>query len=232
MSTVRESGRAAIPAPSPTSWGEIEPSLLEDVRARCPPFPWTCCRPSGGTGSGPPLARPARPTTMWRCQCWQPSQALQAQPPRCASRRAGSSRWCCGRRSSVRPRRLAGLLQASPELAARFLFTWLHARSHVPIASRAPSDNEAALASLRRLADRLSGDPLVLAAAEAGLATFDAFTARLHAERILSGLQQAGVVERAPDESPARGRPTTHWRINPALFENAFTENTENRLAR
>ena len=39
MSTVRESGRAAIPAPSPTSWGEIEPSLLEDVRAPVPAFP-------------------------------------------------------------------------------------------------------------------------------------------------------------------------------------------------
>ncbi len=217
----------------------------------------------------------------------------------------------------------------------------------MPLAARPRRrDDEAALGSLRRIADRLSGDPLELALDDAALAAFDGFTARLQverrdaeglelallgkgaataarlagvlqvlewsrdlspvppaaigresveravalwsgyfrphalalfhrlapseqdrrarqvvrwlrrfgqrqvsredirckalgrsvdapgAERILCGLQQAGVVERASGEGPARGRPTSRWWINPALFENGFTEITENRPAR
>ncbi len=248
---------------------------------------------------------------------------------------------------ALRPERLAELLGAGDALAGRFLFTWPHAAAHVPLAARPRRrDDEVALGSLRRIADRLSGDPLDLALDDGGLAAFDGFTARLQAERggaeglesallgkgagtaarlagvlqvlewsrdlspatpaaigresveraialwsgyfrphalalfhrmapteqdrrarqvvrwlrqlsqrhvsredirckalsrsvdaqgaeqILAGLQQAGVVERASGESPTRGRPTSHWWINPALLENASTENTENRLAR
>ena len=52
------------------------------------------------------------------------------------------------------------------------------------------------------------------------------------AEKILDALQDAGVVARASDEAPPRGRPTSRWWVNPALVENAFTGNTEIRLER
>ena len=47
------------------------------------------------------------------------------------------------------------------------------------------------------------------------------------AEQVMFRLAQDGVVERASDGSPARGRPTSKWWVNPALFESSLAENTE-----
>jgi hypothetical protein len=49
----------------------------------------------------------------------------------------------------------------------------------------------------------------------------------IQTEQILLGLQQDGVVERASDGSQVRGRPSSKWWVNPALFESPLAGNTE-----
>lgn len=94
---------------------------------------------------------------------------------------------------ALSPDRLGEML-ASEELAGRFLFAWPSLSEHRALGSAKPARDAEALTNLRRIGRKAGtpDDPLQLVIDSRGLAAFDQFLTRLHAERCeAEGLEEA-----------------------------------------
>ena len=87
------------------NWRDPDVSVLDDRRGAVPAVPAGAAAATVARLDGRYRARRrARRRTMSCSQCWQASPPCAGRACGCASRRPGTSRWCCGRRWWASPR--------------------------------------------------------------------------------------------------------------------------------